>query len=1402
MTTSRKRSADFSVQPLEERRLLSGPSALWVGQDGHDLVGPYPVAAPDGVQDIHIALSGLPADHPITFADVEGLGGGQWQYNGPWGPWKAAVVQAPGATTADLYIEPDRVETGRPFNVVLPPDHGPTAHPRSKADLWLQGGTADPNLRMPVASLKAAWVGQDGHDLTGPDASVGPDGIQDVHLALSGLAGGNDITSVTVNGPPGISWAYGLNHQGLDNAELIRNSSDPTLADLYFNPERDLNGQTLTIEINYASGATDSATVVAGHTDPNLAVAPAPPLPVARTGVSASWLGQDGTDLAGLGSVRVALNGLPAGRSIVAATLSGPNHDSWVYRGSGQSSYYADPYADPLVVRASANPGQADVFFLPDRDETGATMTLRLVFDDGSMAVVSFAGGAADLGLLAPGPASTSVVARPGDDLNALANTYGNVHLSAGVYNLDQPLILSHPVAITADPGATLLFSQPDSAPPWTAAIKIHASHTTLDGFAVRFAGPIRWQTSVDYGPAVIGTTDNLDQGYTDPMVDLQLTRLDLQSPPPATQNEEAPRLIRVTSATNGLIANNTLKGGTTEFLHGPWRIIGNNYQGTVPGTWAWDAFAGHFTHDLVLQDNTVQPVGPSGRTWRFLVLTGTGDNDLVAGNTVVGIGPKDTDTTSVNAAEIVLNESYSLHFEGKPLAISPDGRIVQIPTPQGDPAGTGDVVAILNGPNAGQWRRIAQAIGPNTYLLDQPLPQGSYDISIASGFVNESYRGNTIDARGSSVAVNIDLLGNSFGTQIVGNHLLGGGEALRVVAYPTEHPSIWGWSHTPILGAVISGNTIEDALKGVTIDVQHGSAVKSNENRVYLSASLTNNTIRWTNAFVSTRSPSSAPPGITVGGLGSIDPDELRLTMQGNVSDVPSGTSLPSLVVNAGQINGLTLVDQSLPVPPPPPSSPSSLSLVHDSGSSASDGLTNDPTLRVGSADRAVSYEYRVGNSGPFLPVPNSSAFVPAGLSQGANTVQVRGIDSLGQRGPMAQINFRLDTTPPSTSPPALLPSSDTGRSSSDGITRNTTLSFSVSGDPGDVVQLIRDSVVVARGGPGILTDPGPLSDGSHSYSIRRIDAAGNMSMSPSITIVVDTKAPSAVVGLTTSGLRVSFQPTAPSDVYAYRVGNGAFQPLGGATSFTPQGLASGTNTVQVVAIDLAGNVGPAVSVVVENVPVPVTGQWLGQDGHDLVGPYPVAVPDGIQDIHIRLSGLPADRAITFIDIQGLGGSEWQYNGPWGPWKAALVRSPGATTADVYLQPDRVETGRPFQFLIRFDDGSQAQFWVNGGSANPNLRMPGVAASQGDSQPATTPLPTAPGRRARPTPIVRVPRGPRRALATRPRTTVTRPTSPQQQVQGRPRALAKAAFEQLAQQRAAMLAFRSARLASLGSPH
>ena len=90
------------------------------------------------------------------------------------------------------------------------------------------------------------------------------------------------------------------------------------------------------------------------------------------------------------------------------------------------------------------------------------------------------------------------------------------------------------------------------------------------------------------------------------------------------------------------------------ELFDGPWVIEGNEFRGTVPGSFSPGVFAVHDPHELVVRNNRAQKVEPSGKTWRFLVLTNRGDHDRVENNVIEGIGPRDDDKIpGANSPEI-----------------------------------------------------------------------------------------------------------------------------------------------------------------------------------------------------------------------------------------------------------------------------------------------------------------------------------------------------------------------------------------------------------------------------------------------------------------------------------------------------------------------------------------------------------------------------------------------------------------------------------------------------------------------------------------------------------------------------------------------------------------------------
>ena len=886
-------------------------AARWVGQDGKDFVGAEPGPAPNGYQDVHVALAGLPAGRKLAKVELKGHGHGAWNNEVSN---KAAVHVAKGARpgTFDLYLEPYQKETGREFELKWQLDDG------QAGGLYFPGGKADPSLRVGGAGIEAKWVALGANagasvDRTNPGTGVGPDGLPDAQIALGKLPPGSEVreVAVTLPGAKEPTWRSGSNPQGALGAEFARRADDPTRGDLFFSPTPELAGKKdLQLAVTYADGRGDFLPVAVGKL-PNARPAPAPAVVnLAESPAKARWVGQGQGQGEGRHLVRVEVDGLAPGRAIVGAALSDGVLSTWRWRRDDAVRLDAGP--DPRPLRLDRpGPGKLALAFAPTRDEAGAAMTLRLRDASGREEVVRFPGGPVDFARLAPPLPPGSASAKPGDDLQALVARAGTINLSPGVYELARPLVLDRPARIVG-PGATLRF-RPKADAHWTAAIKVHAGGTTLEGFAVRFAGPVAWHRDVEHGPAVIASTDNRDDRPRDDehaRHGVALLGLDLEAPPAATDWEEAAQLVRFRSVSSGRVERCKLKGGTVHLGGGPWSVVDNEYLGTRPNTYSQGVFALLYPHDLTLARNRARDVGPSGKTWRFLVLAQRGAHDRVIGNVVDGgIGPRQDDPhPHQNAPELILTEAYRLHYEGKPAGISPDGRVLTIHAPQGGPASTGDAVAILAGSQAGTWRTIAQPLGPQAYLLDEPIAADTAAVSIATGFVRETFEGNTVDCRGSTIAAPLVLAGNLFGVRVVGNTFIGGGESVRLHAAPTESPVHWGWSHAPFLGGTFANNVVEDAAGGAAFGfgVEHGPPIRSNRGRTYMTLDLANNTFRWTSA--------GKPCRVNLGYAPALDPGELVITERGTkLEGAPPATAW----VAGARVNGAEV--REAPLPPRP---------------------------------------------------------------------------------------------------------------------------------------------------------------------------------------------------------------------------------------------------------------------------------------------------------------------------------------------------------------------------------------------------------------------------------------------------------------------------------------------------
>jgi Bacterial Ig-like domain/RTX calcium-binding nonapeptide repeat (4 copies)/NHL repeat len=199
--------------------------------------------------------------------------------------------------------------------------------------------------------------------------------------------------------------------------------------------------------------------------------------------------------------------------------------------------------------------------------------------------------------------------------------------------------------------------------------------------------------------------------------------------------------------------------------------------------------------------------------------------------------------------------------------------------------------------------------------------------------------------------------------------------------------------------------------------------------------------------------------------------------------------------------------------------------------------------------------------------------------LADGAHTFQVRAVDAAGNPdlSPDSR-SFTVDATPPDTT-------LDSGPSDP---TNDATPTFSFSSEPGASFQCRFDlGSFGACSGPGDTHTPASaLGEGSHTFYVRAVDAAGNPDPSPdSQTFTVDTIPPNT--GITSGPTGPTNDPTPtfgfnasqPGSTFECRFDSDDFEPCSGpgATHTPSTDLADGFHTFEVQATDPAGNTDPS---------------------------------------------------------------------------------------------------------------------------------------------------------------------------------------------------------------------------------
>ena len=223
-----------------------------------------------------------------------------------------------------------------------------------------------------------------------------------------------------------------------------------------------------------------------------------------------------------------------------------------------------------------------------------------------------------------------------------------------------------------------------------------------------------------------------------------------------------------------------------------------------------------------------------------------------------------------------------------------------------------------------------------------------------------------------------------------------------------------------------------------------------------------------------------------------------------------------------------------------------------------------------------------------------SQTSYTLTGLGDGSHTIEVRAVDNAGNTG-SDSVSITVDTTPPTIT---ISSPNDGDIFDTDTITVTWSGSDSTTGidhyeiyDNGNAV----DTNIPASQTSYTLTG---LGDGSHTIEVRAVDGAGNTG-SDSVSITVDTTAPTVTITSPSDGAILDnstvvvqwsgSDATTGIDHYElYLDGSPVDTNIPSSqNSYTLSGLGDGSHTIEVRAVDGAGNTGSdSVSITIQEPP------------------------------------------------------------------------------------------------------------------------------------------------------------------------------------------------------------------------
>ncbi len=303
-------------------------------------------------------------------------------------------------------------------------------------------------------------------------------------------------------------------------------------------------------------------------------------------------------------------------------------------------------------------------------------------------------------------------------------------------------------------------------------------------------------------------------------------------------------------------------------------------------------------------------------------------------------------------------------------------------------------------------------------------------------------------------------------------------------------------------------------------------------------------------------------------------------------------------------------LIDTVLPAAPPAPT----LTAASDTGFSDTDNISNDSTPTfTGTAEAGSTVTlYSSGTAvGTAVASDGTYTVTASPLAAGTRTMTVRATDLADNLGPSSgSTSITLDYTAPSTpAAPNLSAASDSGRSSTDNITFETTPTYTMAFPAGAVSGTLLAGGVEVGSSTTTTVTSSVLANGVHAMTVRVADAAGNISSaSATQTVTIDTTAPAApttpvltaasdtgssssdrITNDTTPTFTGSNESLAIVTLWENGLQLGTTTTTGTTYSVTSDAGSDGDQTVTTRATDVAGNLGPAsgsTTVTIDTVP------------------------------------------------------------------------------------------------------------------------------------------------------------------------------------------------------------------------